>query len=108
MLSGSTIKNPLKGGIDTLADFLDQLLDVVIIIAVPIVVLAVIYAGFLFVTAQGNVEKIDKAKKVIIWTLIGALIVLGAKVVSTAVKGTVDQITEDRHPVILVLNDSIL
>ena len=68
--------------------------------------LAIVYSGFLFVTAQGNETKLEKAKKVIVWTLIGGVLVLGAQVVATAIQGTVRELTLDNHPIILVLADA--
>ena len=103
---GSGIQNPLKPEISTFSAFLKTLLDIIITIAVPIVVLAVVYSGFLFVTAQGNETKLEKAKKVIVWTLIGGVLVLGAQVVATAIQGTVKELTLDKHPIILVLDDT--
>ena len=105
--SGSSgIQNPLKPEISTFSAFLTTLLNIIITIAVPIVVLAVVYSGFLFVTAQGNETKLEKAKKVIVWTLIGGVLVLGAQVVATAIQGTVRELTLDNHPIILVLADA--
>ena len=104
--AGSGIQNPLKPEISTFSAFLKTLLDIIITIAVPIVVLAIVYSGFLFVTAQGNETKLEKAKKVIVWTLIGGVLVLGAQVVATAIQGTVKELTLDKHPIILVLADA--
>lgn len=87
------LENPLK--FDTISDFLNAILGVVISIATPIVVLALVYSGFLFVSAQGNSDKLVTARKTIMWTLIGAAIVLGAFVLLSAIQGTVDQLTKD-------------
>ena len=101
--SSGGFRNPLK--FQTISAFLNALLDVIILIGVPIVVFAVIYAGFLFVTAQGNVEKINTAKKVIVWTLVGAMLVLGAKAVALAIEGTVQDLTQEVHSEKVVLFD---
>ncbi|MCH8889345.1 hypothetical protein IID26_02905 [Patescibacteria group bacterium] len=102
--SGSSgIQNPLK--FNTFTEFLTTLLNIIITIAVPIVVLAIVYSGFLFVTAQGNETKLEKAKKVIVWTLIGGVLVLGAQVVATAIQGTVDELRVDNSAIILALED---
>lgn len=77
---------------DNMGDFLTALLDVMVQIAFPIIVLAIIYTGFLFVVAQGNKDKLEDAKKAFLWTIIGALIVLGAAVLSKAIQGTINQI----------------
>jgi len=82
--------NPLKFG--TLPQFLSEVLKVVAEIALPIVVLFLVYVGFLFVTAQGNEEKLKEAKKYLLWTIIGALIVLGASVLSQAIQTTVSNL----------------
>ena len=82
--------NPLK--FDTISQFLDAMLGAVVTIATPIVILMIVYSGFLFVKAQGNPEKLTDAKRAIMWTIIGAVIVLGAFVLSSAIGGTVNQI----------------
>lgn len=87
----ATFRNPLKFG--SLSDFLKELLDVIILLSIPIIVLSVVYSGFLFVSAQGSVDKLDKAKKVIIYTLIGASLILGAKVLSVAIQKTVKDLS---------------
>ncbi|MEX0917082.1 MAG: hypothetical protein WDZ90_00955 [Candidatus Paceibacterota bacterium] len=82
--------NPL--GSAELQDLLVKLLEIVVMIMFPIIVLAILWAGFLFVTAGGSEEKINTAKKVFFYTLIGAAIVLGAEVLSIAIQGTVGDI----------------
>jgi len=42
----------------------------------PIMILV---AGFFFITAQGEPEKILKAKKIVLWSLIGLLVITSAK-----------------------------
>jgi hypothetical protein len=53
----------------------------------------VIYTGFLFVSAQGNTEKLQKARTAFFYTVIGALIILAAAAIAELIQGTVDQIT---------------
>ena len=88
--SAQGISNPIQ--YNNLRDFLEALLDVIILIAVPIIVVMIIYSGFLFVTAQGKPEGLVKARKAFFWTVIGALIILGAQALSLAIQGTVDDI----------------
>jgi hypothetical protein len=54
--------------------------------------LAIIYCGFLFVTAQGNSEKLKKAKQALLYTIVGAALLLGSLVITRAIQGTVDEI----------------
>jgi hypothetical protein len=89
------LDNPLT--VDTLSEFLSQILDVVVIIGTPIVVFFIIYAGFLFVTARGNEEQLSKAKQTIIWVIVGAALVLGAQALSVAIKETVESISTQQQ-----------
>lgn len=86
------IKNPLSSEIDSIPAFIEAIINIVLVVGVPIVVLAVIYVGFLFVKAQGKPEEITKAKKALLYTLIGAALLLGAFVIANAIGKTVDEI----------------
>lgn len=87
------IKNPLeKSGITTLPGFIESALNMVLVVGVPIVALAIIYSGFLFVSAQGNSEKISEAKNTLKFTLIGAALLLGSWVIAQAIQGTIAEI----------------
>ena len=90
--SAQVFDNPL--GYSTIEEFLTGILSAVVIIAFPFVVLFLVYAGFLFVSAQGNEEKLSTAKKVFLWTIIGGLLVLGAEILSEAIQGTIEDISD--------------
>ena len=96
--NGTNIKtgivNPLgEDGPDSIPAFIKLIVRGVLVVGIPIVALAIIYTGFLFVEAQGNPEKITKAKKALTYTLIGAALLLGAFVVAEAIQATVEEIT---------------
>lgn len=80
--------NPLK--FDSLVGFLVGVIQVLLIFAVPIIVFFIIYAGFLFVTAQGDTGKITTARSALTWAVIGGVIVLGAEVIVQIIKNTVE------------------
>jgi len=86
------INNPLGPKITDIPSFIEALVYIVLVVGIPIVALAIIYTGFLFVVAQGNPEKITKAKKALVYTLIGAALLLGAFVIAKAIGATVDEI----------------
>jgi hypothetical protein len=44
------------------------------------------------VTAGGNEEKLSKARQAFLWTVIGIAILLGAKVLSVVICGTINQL----------------
>ncbi|MEX0935109.1 MAG: PKD domain-containing protein [Candidatus Paceibacterota bacterium] len=82
------LTNPL-GSISTIPKFLEALLDRIVQIAIPIIIIFIIYSGFLFLVAQGNPEKISKAKKTLMWTLIGAAVIIGADILAKVIVGTI-------------------
>ncbi|NCS99484.1 hypothetical protein GW765_00725 [Candidatus Parcubacteria bacterium] len=85
--------NPLgNGSITSINSLIAAILDVVITLGIPVVVLAVIYSGFLFVTALGDKEKIKTARSTFLWTLVGGMIVLGAWVIAQALQTTINNI----------------
>lgn len=84
--------NPLKG-ISTLDEFLKAILDGVIQIGTLVLIMMLVYVGFLFVVARGNPEKIQGAKSALVWTVIGGLVLLGATAIQLVISGTVKSIT---------------
>jgi preprotein translocase subunit SecY len=91
----TTIDNPLgENGPKNIPDFIEKAIKVVLVVAVPLTVLAIIYTGFLFVEAQGNSEKLTKAKKSLLYVIIGAFFLLGAYVIANAISATVEDIKE--------------
>jgi hypothetical protein len=87
-----TIKNPLK--VKNIQDLLAAILSAIVQIAIPFLVLAVMWVGFLFVAARGNPNKLADARQALFYTLIGALIILGAQTLSVILSGTISQLTE--------------
>lgn len=84
--------NPLQGG-TSLESFLNTILSFVIRIGAIIVVLMLVYVGYLFVVARGAPGEIEAAKKALLWTIIGALILLGAQAISLGIQSTVQALS---------------
>lgn len=76
-VEGVRIENPLE--YETFQELLSRLIDFIFYLAVGIAPIMIIVAGFHFITAAGEPEKINTAKKIILWTLIGLIIVFSAK-----------------------------
>ncbi len=81
--------NPLKA--KSVPEVLIKLFEILIQIGVVVVVMAIIYAGFLFVMAQGNPEQLNKAKSTLLWTIIGAFVLLGAQIIAGVIQTTIKQ-----------------
>lgn len=85
---GLVLSNPL--GDQTLMGFLQDLLEVIMIFAVPLIVFMIIYAGFLFVMDRGSNKTLEQAKRALFYAVIGGLLILGAWVILEVIQGTVD------------------
>lgn len=85
------IENPLGDG-SSLPAFVQSLLGIIIRAGIPIVVLALVYTGFRFVLARGNPVKISEAKHLLLWTVIGSAVVLGAWTIATILTNTINLI----------------
>jgi hypothetical protein len=83
-----SLSNPLAA--KDITQLFSDIIDIILIFAVPIIVFFIIYAGFLYVTARGNENTIQKAHKALLFALVGGLLILGAKVLIEVISGTVD------------------
>lgn len=85
------IKNPFKE--NTIQDLIKVIIDEILLpIGGVIAVLMVMYSGFMYVTAQGDPGKIKKARDSLLAAVIGAAILLGAWVISTAITKTINEL----------------
>lgn len=82
------LKSPLA--FSSLPEFIEAILGVIIVILTPIIVLFIIFAGFKYVTAQGNPAKIQEATKALTYAVIGGVLIIGAFAITQIIKGLVD------------------
>lgn len=80
-------KNPLHKTASDIPALIAVVLKAVAKLLFPVVVIMILYAGFLFVIARGNTEKIGEAKKALTYAVVGAAIVLGAYGLAQLVQG---------------------
>lgn len=85
------LQSPLKdiGGINQL---IAAILDVVVLVGTPIAVLFIMYAGFLYITARGDTEKVKNASRALTAAVIGTAILIGAAVIADVIGGTIDEL----------------
>ena len=82
------LDNPIQFG--SLSEFLVGVLNFATAIAFPIIVLFIVYIGFLFVLHSGSdPEKLKEDRKYLLWAIVGALIVLAGKGLALAIAATV-------------------
>lgn len=89
---GVTWNSPVVGGnSQTIAGLITIVLDALIIIAIPIITLMIIYAGFLYVTARGNVEQTKRATTALTYAVIGGVLVVGAVAITGIIEQTIGE-----------------
>lgn len=76
IVSALTLENPLQ--YDDLNKLIEGIADALAILASAVGVVMIIIAGIQYMTSAGNEEKAGKAKKTILYTIIGVAIVLAA------------------------------
>ncbi len=85
--------NPLANQSGSLMQLITDILNKIVMpIAAIGVVLWIVWAGFQYLLAQGKPEAIKKANLNLMWSLIGAGLLLGAAGISAVLETTVNQI----------------
>ena len=81
------LQNPLK--ISSLEELLVAILNIIVVLAIPIVVFFIIYSGFLYVTARGNAAQVEQATRALTYAIIGGVLIIGAVAIAQIVKNLV-------------------
>ncbi len=86
---GSTngLQNPVSA--NSIPEFLKSIITAATEIGAIVGALSIMYGGYLYATAQGDEEKLKKAKTTVTWALVGTAVLIGAQVIITAVVNTV-------------------
>lgn len=82
------LQNPLK--FNSITELIDAILDIIAIIAVPIIILFIIISGFKYVMANGNEQKVGEATRALTWAVVGGVIILAASVLIDVIQATVE------------------
>jgi TRAP-type C4-dicarboxylate transport system permease small subunit len=88
---GAQIKYELESYLpfNSLEELIVAILRIFITVAVPIIVLFIIYAGFKYVTAQGNAQQVQEATRALTYAIIGAVLIIGAVAISEIIANTI-------------------
>jgi len=87
--TGPKLNNPVARIMEP-KNLIDLLVTIFQFLGGPVVVMGIVYAGYLLVSAQGDERKIEHGRKVLLWTIVGAGIILGATVLKDVIMGTVN------------------
>lgn len=89
---GKRLESPLNSNISTIPQFIEGFLRAIVIIALPLITIFIVYAGFKYIAARGNSSKISDAHENFKWVIIGAILILSAWILATLIGGTVSQL----------------
>jgi len=71
------LQNPLKAC--SFTDLIDNILTFLFNIAIVVLPIMVVFAGFMFLTAGGNPSQVGKARDLLLWTMVGFGVILLAR-----------------------------
>lgn len=80
--------NPLKT--NSIIGLFNSLLDVIMVLAMPVIVIFIILAGFKYVTAQGDTYKVKQAHQALLYAVIGGVLILGAQLIMYVITNTIN------------------
>lgn len=88
------LKNPIK--VNSISELILIVTRVVRYIAIPFVVIMIMYAGFQFIAGAAKLSgySIDQAKTSLWYTVIGAFILLSAELIALVMKNTIEGISK--------------
>lgn len=90
--SNSGLCNPLRA--TSIQQLLVTILSYLVKIGTVFIVLMIVFVGFKFAAAQGNAGELEKVRTMFVWTIVGALIILGAQAISMGVSSTISAISQ--------------
>lgn len=89
-LADSMIQNPTS--VNSISDFIVRILQAMVRLGMVVVAFFILVAGFMYISARGNVGKLNEAHENFKYVVYGAVLILGAWVIATIIGGTVTQI----------------
>ena len=89
LATDTKIDNPLGTKTASIPAFLKSIITGATEIGAIVGALSIMYGGFLYATAQGDEEKLKKAKTTVTWAIVGMAVLIGATAIIAAVESTV-------------------
>lgn len=85
------IDNPIS--VNSIPELIQKILEGLIKIGIPLLVVMIVYSGFLYLVARGDPGKIQSAHTMLTYTLIGGAILVGAWALAQIIHTTLIDIT---------------
>lgn len=67
------IPNPLK--YNSFEELILNIIQFLFMLAIPVVALIIVIAAFILLTSGGEVKKVEQARNIIIWAIVGLIII---------------------------------
>lgn len=83
------LQNPIK--VNSIGEFFYMVANFAYSLSYAVIAFFLIWSGFKFVMAQGNEEKLTDAKNTLKYTIIGAILLIGANVITEVVRTVINQ-----------------
>lgn len=77
--SGGIVSLPNFIAADSISELILKITKFLMALAIPFAIAMLVWSGFLFATAQGSEDKINKAKNNFKWTIIGIAVILASE-----------------------------
>lgn len=90
LFAHAQLKNVLNAS--TIDQLVVLILDAMVYLGTILLLLMLVWTGFLFIRAQGNTEQINQAKNSLFWTVVGGLVLLGASALSLVLQATIESL----------------
>lgn len=85
------LENPLGNNVRSIPDFFYLVINFVYSLSYAVIAGFLLVSGFKFVMAQGKPDALDDAKRTFKYTIIGAIILIGANVATEVVRSVINQ-----------------
>jgi hypothetical protein len=85
------IENPIS--INSVPELIEKVFEFLIKIGIPLLVVMIVYSGWLYLFARGNPGEIKKAHDMFLYTLIGGAILLSAWAIAQLIHSTLIDLT---------------
>lgn len=87
--SGQQNKIHSQTSFDSLQQVVKSLFDVALVFIPAVATIFVVVSGYRYMTAQGNPDQVEKAKKSLTWSVVGFVIALSSVIIIKLVADTV-------------------
>ena len=83
--SKTEFQNPSEQSFATITSFISSVTAIILYIAGIIAVIMIVYGGILYMTALGQEAKLETAKKTLIWSIVGFVLIILAQAIIDAI-----------------------